>query len=120
MVLNPARVEEASPAMDESAKTIEATPLAELLSDGAGQSGEWELKVIRSVITEYQYTYQGSQVTTHKLQTILLSHDSEQYCMGIARILKKDQAELAKQHKKFEVGSNWKFTKVHLMTTEKA
>ena len=61
------------------------TQLAELVSNEVGQTGEWEMRVFRSEIVEYQYPWQGKIVSARKLQLILLSTWPEQYCLAIAR-----------------------------------
>ena len=44
--------------------------LAELLSQDVGQTGEYELKVLRSGIVEYSYQWQRKQTTPTRSQAI--------------------------------------------------
>ena len=70
------------------------TPLSELVSDEAGQTGGWDLQVFRSEFQEYSYIWKGTSVTSKKLVVILKSSRPQQYCLGIARMQKKDEDEL--------------------------
>ena len=74
----------------------EVPQLAELVNQEAGSSTEIELKVIRNDLLEYMYSYNGNQVATQKVQIILQSKIAEQYCLGVARLQKKDKTELKK------------------------
>jgi len=69
----------------------EEPQLAELVNQGAGQSSVIELKVIRSEIIDYDYTWNGNPVTTQKLQVILQSKIPDQYCVGVVKLQKKDK-----------------------------
>ncbi len=51
----------------------EEPQLAELLSQEAGLTSDIELKVIRNQIIDYTYKWDGSQVSSQKLQVILQS-----------------------------------------------
>ena len=105
----------------EQADAEAPTPLTDLLTDEAGHSGVWELRVFRNDLTEYAYTGRGgAQVTTKKLQLVLLSQNPAHYCLGVARIQKNDHNELRQQKDHFFVGSTWKFSKITLLTSEKA
>ena len=101
----------ASAATEHSAES----QLAELLSQEAGQTGEYELKVLRSGIVDYTYLWQGRQIQTQKLVVLLQSHIAEQYCLGVAKLQKKDKAELLAMQSRFQVPTVWKFTQVGLM-----
>ena len=74
----------------------EEPQLAELVNQGAGQSSVIELKVIRSEIIDYDYTWNGNPVTTQKLQVILQSKIPDQYCVGVVELQKKNKSELKK------------------------
>ena len=74
----------------------EEPQLAELVNQGAGQSSVIELKVIRSEIIDYDYTWKGSTVTTQKLQVILQSKIPDQYCVGVAKSKRKTKASSRK------------------------
>ena len=100
------------------------TALAELVSDEAGQTGRWDLQVARkdlqgSNIVEYSYQWHGKTVHSKKLVTILMSTRPQQYCLGVARMQKKNEDELKKLMSKFAPDTAWRFTKVRLLTTEK-
>ena len=90
------------------------TPLAELLNQEAGQTGAYELKVTRAEIVEYTYPWQGKQVPTEKLQVLLQSRRQEEYCLGVAKLQKKDRKELQQMLQRFAVGTTWKLTAVKL------
>ena len=96
------------------------TQLAELLNQEAGQTGEYELKVLHSDILDYKYTYAGKEVTTQKLQVLLQSRIPEQYCLGVAKLQKQDKKELQQMHLRFAVGSTWKFASVKLLDEKTA
>ena len=71
-------------------------PLAELVSDEAGQAGKWDLQVAGqnlqgSNIVEYSYQWQGKTIHSKKLVTILKSTRPQQYCLGVARMQKKNE-----------------------------
>ncbi len=66
-----------------------ATPLSELLNQESGQTGEYEFTVLRAVILEYTYPWQGKKVPTQKVQALLQSHKPEEYCLGVAKLQKK-------------------------------
>ena len=91
------------------------TQLADVLNQQAGQTGEYEVKVLRSEIIDYTYTWQGKDVASQKIQVILQSHIPEQYCLGVAKLQKKDKHELQQIFKRFPVGATWKFTEVKLL-----
>ena len=88
----------ASAATGHSAATehTEEPQLAELVNQEAGLSFEIELKVIRNDIVHYKYTVKGNQFPTQKIQIVLQSKQAEQYCLGVARLQKKDETELKK------------------------
>ena len=74
----------------------EEPQLAELVTQEAGLSTEIELKVIRNDIVQYKYTYNQKEVSTQKVQIVLQSKQAEQYCLGVAKLQKKDETELKK------------------------
>ena len=92
----------ASPAATEHSDT---TPLSELLNQESGQAGAHELKVIRVEIADYSYSWQGKQIATQKVQALLQSHKPEEYCLGVAKLQKKDKKELQEVLKRFAVGT---------------
>ena len=88
------------------------TPLAELVSDEAGDTGKWDLQVVGqnlkgSYIVEYEYQYGGQTITSKKLVTILKSSRPQQYCLGVARMKKKDEKELKMLMNKFAPDTAW-------------
>ena len=94
--------------------------LVELLSQEAGLTGEYELKVLRSCIIDYTYTWSGKEIASQKLLVLLQSHIPEQYCGGTARLQKQNKDELRKMQARFSVGSTWKFTGVKLLEEKAA
>ena len=98
----------------------EETKLAELVSQEAGQSSEIELKVIRNEIMEYTYTWQEKQVPTQKLQVLLQSKLPDQYCLGVAKLVRGDKSELMKLAKRWQCGSTWRFKGITLLNEKPA
>ena len=74
----------------------EEPQLAELVTKEAGLATEHELKVIRNDLVHYKYIVKGIEVPTQKVQIVLQSKQAEQYCLGIARLQRKDETELKK------------------------
>ena len=72
----------------------EEPQLAELLSQEAGLTSEIELQVLRNQLIDYSYTWADSQVSSQKLQVVLQSKIPDQYCLGVAKLLKKDSEKL--------------------------
>jgi len=98
----------------------EEPQLAELVNQEAGLSTEIELKVIRNEIMDYTYTWQGKQVPTQKLQIILQSKIAEQYCLGVAKLQKKDKTELKKIADRWQTGTTWRFKALTLLNDKPA
>ena len=98
----------------------EEPQLAELVNQEAGLSTEIELKVIRNEIMDYTYTWQGKQVPTQKLQIILQSKIAEQYCLGVAKLQKKDKTELKKIADRWQTGTTWRFKALTLLNDKSA
>ena len=96
------------------------TALSELLNQESGQAGAHELLVSRAMIVDYQYPYNGKQIETQKLQVLLQSHNAEEYCLGVAKLQKKDKKELQEMLKRFQVGTTWRFTQVKLLEEKTA
>ena len=95
-------------------------PLAELLNQEAGQAGEYELKVMHAEVYDYGYTYGGNEIKTQKLQVEFQSPIPEQYCLGIAKLQKKDKKELQKLLQYWKVGSTWILSQVKLTEDKSA
>ena len=83
----------------------EQSQLAELVNQEACRSSEIELKVIRNEIITYTYQWNGTPVETQKMQVILQSKHPEQYCVGVARMQRKDKSELQKMAGRWQLGS---------------
>ena len=107
----------ASPAATEH---IDVTPLSELLNQECGQTGAYDLKVVRVEIMDYTYPWQGKQIATQKVQALLQSHKPDEYCLGVAKLQKKDKEELKQVLKRFATNTTWKFTKVKLLDDKSA
>ena len=102
-----------------AATELGKTPLAELVSDEVGAADSWNLKVFRSYISEYTYQYQGKEGSSKKLVAVLVSSTPTEYCLGVARVQKRNDPELLALHKKFAPGTLWRFSRVRLNKTEK-
>ena len=102
------------------ADQTEEVQLAEMGNQEACRSCQIELKVIQNQIVNYSYTWSGKQVEAQKLQVILQSKHAEQYCIGVARLLRQDKADLQKLQTRFQVGTTWKFTAITLMNEKSA
>ena len=98
----------------------EEPQLAELVTQEAGLSTEIELKVIRNDLVHYKYTVKANQVPTQKVQIVLQSKQAEQYCVGIARLQKKDETELKKVRERWQIGSTWRFKAITLLNDKPA
>ena len=79
-----------------------------------------ELKVIQSAIMDYTYKWQGKEVHTQKLQIVLQSKIAEQYCLGVAKLQKKDRTELKNMADRWQVDSTWRFTNLALHSDKPA
>ena len=101
-------------------EATEEPQLAELLNQEAGLSSQIELKVIRSEIVEYSYPWKGDQVSSQKLQIILQSKIADQYCLGVARLQKKDKNELKKIADRWQTGTTWRFKVITLLNDKAA
>ena len=98
----------------------EEPQLAELVTQEAGLSTEIELKVVRNDLVHYTYLYKGNQVPTQKVQIVLQSKQAEQYCLGVARLQKKDETELKKVRDRWQIGTTWKFKAIALLNEKPA
>ena len=93
----------------------EQAPLADLVTQEAGMSSEYTLTAWKPQIIEYTYKWNGKDVTTKKLQVILLSPNPAQYCLGVARIRKDQPQELQSLLEKYKKNTGWKFSKIKLL-----
>ena len=100
----------------------EEPQLAELLTQEAGSSTEIELKVIRNDIVHYKYTVKANQaqVPTKKVQIVLQSKAAAQYCLGIARLQRKDETELQKFRERWQIGTTWRFKAITIFNDKTA
>ena len=103
-----------------AAEHTEEPQLAELLTQETGLSTQIELKVIRSEIMDYTYMWQGKEVPTQKLQIILQSKIAEQYCLGVAKLQKKDKTELKQMADRWQIGTTWRLKDLTLHTEKPA
>ena len=75
----PAQEERTTGNASAATEHTEEPQLAELVTQEAGLSIQIELKVIRSDLVHYKYTWKGNQVPTQKVQIVLQSKQPEQY-----------------------------------------
>ena len=99
----------ASASSASATEQTEGPQLAELISPQAGLTSDIELKVIRNEIINYSYKSEGVEVSTQKVQVLLQSKIADQYCLGVAKLQKKDKAELKKIQDRFQTDTTWKF-----------
>ena len=81
----------------------EEPQLAEIVNQEAGASTAIELKVIRNDRVHYTYPWKGEQVPTQKIQIVLQSKVAEQYCLGVAKIQRKDKNHSLIARSKFKI-----------------
>ena len=94
----------------------EAPQLAELLNSEASRTSDIELKVIRADMITYSFkSQQGSEVSSQKVQVVLQSKIADQYCLGVAKLQKKDYTELKKIQDRFQKDTVWKFGSIKLV-----
>ena len=98
----------------------EEPQLAEIVNQEAGASTAIELKVIRNDRVHYTYPWKGEQVPTQKIQIVLQSKVAEQYCLGVAKLQKKDETELKKVQDRWQIGTTWRFTTITLQNDKPA
>ena len=94
------------------------TPLKDLINKEATLTARIELTVSRVELISYSYkakTVQAETVQTQKLQAVLLSRIGEQYCLGLARLKRKDEAELKALQLRFQKSTVWKFSRIKLV-----
>ena len=58
---------------------------------------------------DYAYPWQGKELHTQKLQIVLQSKIAEQYCLGVAKLQRKDRTELKQMADRWQTGSTWRF-----------
>ena len=57
---------------------------------------------------------------TQKLQIILQSKIPEQYCLGVAKLQRKDKTELKKMAERWQTGTTWRFKAITLVNDKPA
>ena len=87
----------------------EEPQLAELVNQEADLATEIELKVIRNDLVDYMYPFNGKQVPTQKVQIVLQSKVADQYCLGVAKLQRKDKTELKQVQDRWKTGTTWRF-----------
>ena len=110
----------AEQAQGAATENTEEPQLAELVNQEAGLSSEIELKVIRHEILDYTYNWQGRQVPTQKLQVLLQSKLPDQYCLGVAKLVKGDKSDLMRVADRWQCGTTWRFKGITLLNDKPA
>ena len=85
--------------------------LSELNAKSA-QIGRWTVRVHGCRLIEYEYAWQGKPKQGCKVECLLMSSDSTEYCRGVIKAVKGDKAELKRQQDKFGNGTVWTIAKV--------
>ena len=98
----------------------EEPQLAELVNQEAGLATEIELKVIRNDLVDYMYPFNGKQVPTQKVQIVLQSKVADQYCLGVAKLQRKDKTELKQVQDRWKTGTTWRFKALTLLNDKPA
>ncbi len=98
----------------------EEAQLAELVNQEAGLTSEIELKVIRNELISYTFKVDGKEVNTQKVQVIFQSKIPEQYCLGVAKLQKRDTAGLKKIQDRFQTGTTCKYIAIKLLADKPA
>jgi len=112
---------DASPASTAATEHSDAKPLlSEVLNQESGQAGVHDLRVLHARLVDYLYPWQGKQVEAQKVQVLFQSYRPEEYCLGVAKLQRKDKKELKQVLEKFAVNTTWKFTAVKLLDEKTA
>ena len=98
----------------------EEPQLAELVNQEAGLATEIELKVIRNDLVDYTYPLNGHQVPTQKVQIVLQSKVADQYCLGVAKLQRKNKTELKQVQDRWKTGTTWRFKALTLLNDKPA
>ena len=103
--------------MTDATAHSDETQLKALLNQEAALTAPIELTVSRVEIISYSYKPSGrsESVQTQQLQTVLQSRIGEQYCLGVAKLRKKDGAELKALQCRFQEDTVWKFSRIKLL-----
>ena len=99
-----------------SDKAQQSCLLAELTPSNCG-IGVWILRVVQPRVIEYMYCWQGQQRQGKKAEYILLSEDSNAYCMGVVKC--SGTSVSAEQNfkanvQKFQIGTIWSMSRITL------
>ena len=92
-------------------------PLLELTVEAANVASV-KLKICRTMLMAYEYTWHGEKKKSKKLVATMVSSDAASYCLGSMTMQKGDEKELEAAQKQLKVGSTWKFHKI-VFTNEK-
>jgi len=112
---------DASPASTAATEHSDAKPLlSEVLNQESGQAGVHDLRVLHARLVDYLYPWQGKQVEAQKVQVLFQSYRPEEYCLGVAKLQRKDKKELKQVLEKFAVNTTWKFTAIKLLEEKTA
>ena len=98
----------------------EEPQLAELLNQEAGLTSAIELKVVHKQVIEYHFKVDGAERSSQKIQIVLQSKIPNQYCLGVAKMQKKDKAELRKIEERWQTGTTWKFRAIKFVSEKPA
>ena len=100
---------------------MDTEPLGNL-TDQSARVGSWLLSVATVPRTEdYKWTKGNTNNTGKKLEFLLVSEDSAEYCLGVFRKRGKEPGatkEFTAAVTKFTKGSVWKASKITLAKTE--
>ena len=97
-------------------QSTSSCPLLELTAKTCGV-GVWILRVVQPRVVEYTYTWQSQQRQGKKAEYILLSEDSNVYCMGVVKCIgSSDTADknFQAQVNKFKNGTMWSMSRITL------
>ena len=104
---------------EENTPVVQSTSgcsLLELTSKTCGV-GVWILRVVQPRIVEYTYTWQSQQRQGKKAEYILLSEDSNVYCVGVVKCSGSNDAANQKflaQVENFKNGTMWSMSRINL------
>ena len=80
--------------------------------------GTWTLRVVQPRVIQYNYNWQGQERQGKRLECILLSEDSDSYCMGMVK--RTGTADAAERNfkqlvEKFNENSIWNMSRITLV-----
>ena len=87
---------------------------------GRGEQGVLLVRPYTNDICKYWRfkTLKEAEVSSQKVQVVLQSKIADQYCLGVAKLQKKDYTELKKIQERFQTGTVWKFDTIKLVNEE--